>query len=759
MGPETSDCQTYVLSVAINGVKNLVSLIPSTSAISSENGFYFYYSLLDNDVTNETFYELMTPSIPTERASVRISTTFRRLDVYLKRKQTLKVFFCCGDDTLGEAWIPLDKLSDTNNNNLLPSMTNGMFPLRSSKNDHRSLACVGVSVVLRREDQPAPVVATDPGLSPVEKLADKKAVSPDTITPTASPRLVHSPPPPSSPPQQRTPKKNQNQNSRVKTRQSPEKSKNRKERKEHHFVCSVDLRSIGHMDIPQPVHCFCRYSYPFFGSSSPVLTNPPVYLQRNCEVVLPQSFCQFEFASHMETVQSTLARVPLVIEVWSRSQNHKDELIGICHVQLSNIFASSNFQERSGPVVCSEKVPIVSSNRPGLKMGVIHVVFSFEDRGEINNIKFSPRRDQTSQSTDDTPSYNPPAPPANQRQHQEDEGRRAKEYEVAMALELWRQQQEEHFLNQLKAREKERMKALADEWKQRDLEREKLLARKIQEFNLLENTLKTSLSELQLKQRQVNEEEQLLEKKKAHLADEFDRKVCEMREASKRLKEEYQHQLQIEKNKQKEVEERYQRMVEHSQELERKVKEKDNEIYALKESLVKRPEVKMQSDMNILLIEKNELERKIEAVTKSKIHYKQQWGRALRELARIKTNEQEEAKSRLKKQQQELDHMKLRYLAAEEKQMMQTEKEELDQVKDEINKRLTDLQTNYEQQMSAATDQNHQQELIENDHGDRVAKLLEERDTLLHTGVYTNDDPVISELDKEIRLMIADKNT
>jgi len=63
------------------------------------------------------------------------------------------------------------------------------------------------------------------------------------------------------------------------------------------------------------------------------------------------------------------------------------------------------------------------------------------------------------------------------------------------------------------------------------------------------------------------------------------------------------------------------------------------------------------------------LVRKIEAVTKSKIHYKQQWGRALRELARIKVNEQEEAKTRLKRQQQELDHMKLRYLAVEEKQV------------------------------------------------------------------------------------------
>lgn len=31
-----------------------------------------------------------------------------------------------------------------------------------------------------------------------------------------------------------------------------------------------------------------------------------------------------------------------------------------------------------------------------------------------------------------------------------------------------------------------------------------------------------------------------------------------------------------------------------------------------------------------------ELERKLESSTKSKLHYKQQWGRALKELARFK---------------------------------------------------------------------------------------------------------------------------
>lgn len=64
-----------------------------------------------------------------------------------------------------------------------------------------------------------------------------------------------------------------------------------------------------------------------------------------------------------------------------------------------------------------------------------------------------------------------------------------------------------------------------------------------------------------------------------------------------------------------------------------------------------------------------DLERKLETANKSKIHYKQQWGRALRELARIKQQEQTAARARLKKQEQELEHMRLRYLAAEEKEV------------------------------------------------------------------------------------------
>jgi centrosomal protein CEP120 len=53
-----------------------------------------------------------------------------------------------------------------------------------------------------------------------------------------------------------------------------------------------------------------------------------------------------------------------------------------------------------------------------------------------------------------------------------------------------------------------------------------------------------------------------------------------------------------------------------------------------------------------MLLSQVELERKLDAVTKSKIHYKQQWGRALKELARLKQKEQAQAKAHLMKQQQ-----------------------------------------------------------------------------------------------------------
>lgn len=60
--------------------------------------------------------------------------------------------------------------------------------------------------------------------------------------------------------------------------------------------------------------CF-RYTYQFFGSSAPILTNPPVELHRNSEVSLPQSYCAFDFVALPQQLQDTFLRLVSSVNV------------------------------------------------------------------------------------------------------------------------------------------------------------------------------------------------------------------------------------------------------------------------------------------------------------------------------------------------------------------------------------------------------------------------------------------------------------
>lgn len=53
--------------------------------------FFFYYSLLGNDVTNEPFTDLINPNFEPERASVRIRSSADVLQVYLCAQSKLQV--------------------------------------------------------------------------------------------------------------------------------------------------------------------------------------------------------------------------------------------------------------------------------------------------------------------------------------------------------------------------------------------------------------------------------------------------------------------------------------------------------------------------------------------------------------------------------------------------------------------------------------------------------------------------------------------
>lgn len=119
-------------------------------------------------------------------------------------------------------------------------------------------------------------------------------------------------------------------------------------------------------------------------------------------------------------------------------------------------------------------------------------------------------------------------------------------------------------------------------------------------------------------------------------------------------------------------------------EWEKKYADKEAEFNRYKERENNRSEIKLQAELNMINLEKIELERKLEAMMKAKNHYKEQWTRALQEIAAIKKREELNAKANLKKQQLELEHLRMKYLAAEESELMKSDEKQLSTIKNEL---------------------------------------------------------------------------
>jgi hypothetical protein len=80
----------------------------------------------------------------------------------------------------------------------------------------------------------------------------------------------------------------------------------------HRFCYSVELRSVKNLDVT-PVgsvaFIYLRYTYPYFGSPSPVMTSPAVEVRRHMETRLPRGFCAFEFVTSSQQLRNSLQRL------------------------------------------------------------------------------------------------------------------------------------------------------------------------------------------------------------------------------------------------------------------------------------------------------------------------------------------------------------------------------------------------------------------------------------------------------------------
>lgn len=501
------------------------------------------------------------------------------------------------------------------------------------------------------------------------------------------------------------------------------------------------------------------------------------------EVYLPNSFCAFDFATSGQQLYDTLNRTPLSVELWHRDKLAKDLLLGIAEVSLASVLQAPRIPITSADTpgtqgwrqICSEKVIAKRPSENQTHVAEVLVALGLEDFGPINTRQVFLSSDSSERSK--------PAKPVERIEPGEEEvsappdPRETVEYKTALELEMWKEQQADLFENQMKEKEVQRLQSLAEEFKRRDKERELLLKKKLDEYSHLEEQLQFALTEVEKREKQLATNEEEMGRLRDDLQREHERKLTEMQEASRRMKEDCIHQVELEKSKAKILQEEIQHLTEVVKNVQQTVQQKERDFEIYKEQSATKPEIKLQSEISLLTLEKVELERKLDSLTKSKIHYKQQWGRALKELARLKEKQQSEAKARLVRQQQELEHMRLRYLAAEEKEVIKAENQELQDIRGELQRLQEQEEAKKMQKRQTAepisslpssvppppekTEERPpyptKQPVIGSTGpvDEHVARLIEERDTLMRTGVYNHQDRIILELDRQIRDAIA----
>ncbi|XP_078422984.1 centrosomal protein of 120 kDa isoform X2 [Cetorhinus maximus] len=812
IGPAEYCTDFFMLSVTIAFATQLEQLIPSAVKLPEDRPeFFFYYTLLGNDVTNDPFSDLMNPNFAPERASVRIRSRLEILRLFLSSQPSLHIHLCCGDRSLGSTEISFAGLLKGDQEiDQHPVAVEGAFPLVAPNKAKQKVPplplelcpTVGVSVTLRKEgihsqpsipeqrprtvdvesmspersdSPPSKDQATENEMNSLQEDENKKIqnVMPDSVEEIGKQHLeqqagstlyskAHSSQP--AKPSQVPVSSMESQCGPApvsKLSDSASAPKISIPASAHHFCFALDIRSIRQLNVSFAINCLVRYSYPFFGTAAPIMTNPPVEVKRNMEVVFPQSYCAFDFAALPHQLQDTFFRLPLLVEVWHKDKMTKDLLLGVARLKLSNVLTAekSRFLGPSGDQcwrqTYSERIPVVAAQGPNNKIAELYYSMTLEDYNFVKtqHVTVSDSSQNSNIGQQQQPDLS--AKPVQASEPGPDPvPRETMEYKAALELEMWKEVQEDLFQDQLKQKELAHMQALAEEWKKRDREREALVKKKVLEYAVLEERLQKTLADLEKRERQLANGETELQRLRKELQEDHDRSLREMQETTRRCTEDSVRQVELEKLKFNQLEQDKLRLQQQLHEAEQKYKLLEKEFHQYKEQQSSKPEIRLQSEINLLTLEKVEFERKLESATKSKLHYKQQWGRALKELARLKQREQENAMARLKKQQQELEHMRLRYLAAEEKEVVKTERQELEEIRNELNrlKLQEDKKESSDQQAPASGREagdhaRHPDEALDN----YLARLIEERDTLLRTGVYTHEDRIISELDRQIR--------
>ena len=227
---------------------------------------------------------------------------------------------------------------------------------------------------------------------------------------------------------------------------------------------------------------------------------------------------------------------------------------------------------------------------------------------------------------------------------------------------------------QLREREEALLASLEAEFRRQEEVRERAATRKMAELTKLEAALKSSLNEVERRERRLALAEEEAAGKRRQEASMLEQRRAELQEARKRMREEAAHdvsmaearrnealqQLQDEKARMKESEERNTRL--------------DSELHKLKSTQRNTSEPSLMVEVAALKAKNEELMERLQRSEEQHVICKEQLAKALTRLSRIREEEH----------QREVESMKLLLQAREEEQEIREERLQLDDLRRQI---------------------------------------------------------------------------
>ncbi|CAK1542286.1 unnamed protein product [Leptosia nina] len=238
-------------------------------------------------------------------------------------------------------------------------------------------------------------------------------------------------------------------------------------------------------------------------------------------------------------------------------------------------------------------------------------------------------------------------------------------------LEDWKEKQQELFKIQLKRKEDYHLEVLAKEWAKRRVELETKLSRGIDQCRHLAADLSRATEDFSLRgHRNTQREKKLLEAKKA-LEAHYTAKYQELREASQKMEDDMNHQLKLKDMTIEELQLKIHHLEKSVESLKIAMKNVEKEAESRYSGLTKDQTASLIQELRCL-------EEKLESTAQSKAFFKEQWGRAVRELHLVKLSTRRQMLAHLRSERRKLEGAGLDPIEDQEESLADNRNEDAD---------------------------------------------------------------------------------